>query len=159
MEWEARHLAARFTVPVLASKACSGSFGRFSIAAVGLPLYGKGFAVSTPYASTKGAATGGRVPRGGGYSNIAKLIQDDGWKRHWDEETKNPWALAPDGSAVIGYDDVESISLKTEWAMRQGFRGVFFWQVGGDQMPDGTFPLQEAARKKLNEIPKNAGKN
>ena len=127
--------------------------------AVGLPLYGKGFAVSEPYASTKKAATEGRVPRGGGYSNIAKLIQEQGWTRRWDDETKNPWAIAPDGSAVIGYDDAESISLKTEWAMKQGFRGVFFWQVSGDQMPDGTNPLQEAARKKLDERVSAENKN
>jgi chitinase len=125
--------------------------------AVGLPLYGKGFAVSQPYASTKDAAKG--RSRGGGYNNIAKLIKDEGWTRSWDEETKNPWAIAPDGSAVIGFDDAESISLKTEWAMKQGFRGVFFWQIGGDLMPDGSNPLQEASRKKLNDsVPDGGGK-
>ena len=125
--------------------------------AVGLPLYGKGFAVSEPYASTKDAANKGRVPRGGGYNNIAKLIKDQGWTRRWDDETKNPWAIAPDGSAIIGYDDAESIALKTEWAMKQGFRGVFFWQIGGDQMPDGANPLQAASRQKLNEGATRAG--
>jgi chitinase len=119
--------------------------------AIGLPLYGKGFAVSEPYASTKNGAAPGRVPRGGNYVNIAKLIQEQGWTRRWDDETKNPWAIAPDGSAVIGYDDAESTSLKTQWAMQQGFRGVFFWQIGGDLMPDGRNPLQEASRKKLDE--------
>jgi chitinase len=127
--------------------------------AVGLPLYGKGFAVSEPYASTKSAATGGRLPQGGNYSNIAKLIQDQGWIRRWDDETKNPCAIAPDGSAVIGYDDAESISLKTQWAMKQGFRGVFFWQVGGDQLADGTYPLQEVARKKLDESVRAANRH
>jgi chitinase len=120
--------------------------------AVGLPLYGKGFAVAEPYASTKGAATtNGRVPRGGGYNSIASLIEGKGWLRRWDDETKNPWAVAPDGSAVIGYDDAESIALKTTWAMQKGFRGVFFWQIGGDLMPDGVNPLQQAARVKLDE--------
>jgi chitinase len=99
------------------------------------------------------------VPRGGGYTSIARLIQEQGWKRRWDDETKNPWAISPDGSTVIGYDDSESISLKTQWAMQQGFRGVFFWQIGGDLMPDGTYPLQEAARKKLNESVRPASKN
>jgi chitinase len=116
--------------------------------AVGLPLYGKGFSVKEPYASTKNKTTTSRVPRGGNYSNIARLIEQ-GWTRQWDDETKNPWTIAPDGSAVIGYDDAESIALKTEWAMRQGFRGVFFWQIGGDLLADGSNPLQEAARQKL----------
>jgi chitinase len=52
---------------------------------------------------------------------------------------------------VIGYDDAESIGIKTRWAMQQGFRGVFFWQIGGDLLPDGTNPLQEASRKQFNE--------
>ncbi len=118
--------------------------------AVGLPLYGKGFAVSEPYASTKDAKSS-RVPGGGNYANIEKLIREQGWRRQWDDETKNSWAVAADGSAVIGYDDAQSLALKTEWAMKQGFRGVFFWQIGGDQLPDGTNPLQKAARKKLDE--------
>jgi chitinase len=117
--------------------------------AVGLPLYGKGFAVSEPYASTKSGKSGGRAPRGGNYTNIAKLIKDEGWTRKWDDETKNPWAIATDGLAVIGYDDAESISIKTQWAMQRGLRGVFFWQIGGDLMADGSNPLQEAARKEL----------
>ena len=72
---------------------------------------------------------------------------EQGWTRQWDDETKNPWLIAPDRSAVIGYDDAESVALKTEWAMKQGFRGVFFWQVAADRLPDGTNPLQETARK------------
>lgn len=117
--------------------------------AVGIPLYGKGFAVSEPYANTKNAPKGRRAP-GGGYANLHKLQQEKGWTRVWDAETKNPWLIAPDKSAVIGYDDAESIAIKTEWATKQGFRGVFFWQVADDRMPDGSNPLQDASRQKLN---------
>jgi chitinase len=123
--------------------------------AVGLPLYGKGFAVSEPYAATKKAAKGQAV-KGGSYSNIEKLIKDKNWTRKWDDETKNPWAIAPDGSAVIAYDDAESISLKTEWAMKQKFRGVFFWQIKDDLLPDGTNRLQATARKKWEESKQSA---
>ena len=52
---------------------------------------------------------------------------------------------------MVGYDDAESVALKTEWAMKQGFRGVFFWQIGRDLMPDDTNPLQEASRKKFGD--------
>jgi chitinase len=115
--------------------------------AVGIPLYGRGFAVPEPYALTKNARSRGRLP-GGNYTNIHKLESEQGWVRQWDNETKTPWLLSPDKSTVIGYDDVESVSIKTEWAMKQGFRGIFFWQIGGDLLPDGTNPLQEACRKK-----------
>jgi chitinase len=80
------------------------------------------------------------------------LVKDKGWTRHWDDETKNPWAIAPDGSAVIGYDDAESLALRTAWAMKQGFRGVFFWEIGGDRMADGSNPLQEASHKRWTEV-------
>jgi chitinase len=113
--------------------------------AVGIPLYGRGFAVKEPYASTKGAPET-RLPQGN-YRNLHRLQHEEGWTRRWDDETKNPWLISPDGSAVIGYDDAESVALKAEWAMKQGFRGVFFWQVAGDRLPDGSNPLQEAARK------------
>ena len=86
--------------------------------------------------------------RGGNYSNIATLMNEQGWTRQWDDETKNPWLISPDGSVVIGYDDAESVALKTDWAMKQGFRGVFFWQIRADDIADGTIPLQEAAHRK-----------
>jgi chitinase len=115
--------------------------------AVGLALYGRGFGVAEPYASTKGVAKK-RMPAGE-YSNLDKLMRDQKWTRQWDEQTKVPWLIAPDKSTVIGYDDAQSIALKTEWARKQGFKGVFFWQINGDRMPDGSNPLQEASKKAL----------
>lgn len=120
--------------------------------AVGIPLYGRGFPVKEPYASTKGVPKQ-RLPQGG-YSNLHRLRNEQGWTRQWDDETKNPWLIAPDRSAVIGYDDAESVAIKTEWAMKQGFRGVFFWQVNADRLPDGSNPLQQASRKAWEETPR-----
>ncbi len=120
--------------------------------AVGIPLYGRGFAVAEPYASTK-VLTTTRKPNGN-YANLHKLLNDQKWTRQWDDETKNPWLISPDRTLVIGYDDAESVALKAGWAMKQGFRGIFFWQVNGDRLPDGTNPLQEAARKAFDESAK-----
>jgi chitinase len=117
--------------------------------AVGIPLYGRGFAVAEPYASTEGVRN--RRAPGGNYARLHELLQEQGWKRVWDDETKNPWLIAPDRSAVIGYDDEESVSIKTEWAMTQGFRGVFFWQIAADQLRDRGNPLQEASHRKWQE--------
>jgi len=113
--------------------------------AVGIPLYGRGFAVAEPYASTRGVPKA-RLPEAN-YRDLDKLAREQGWTRRWDDETKNPWLISPDRSAVIGHDDAESVTIKTDWAMKQGFRGVFFWQVAADRLPDGSNPLQEAARK------------
>jgi chitinase len=117
--------------------------------AVGIPLYGRAFAVAEPYASTRDLPKAkGRLPQGN-YSNLHRLQHEEGWQRRWDDETRNPWLIAPTGAppAVIGYDDAESATIKTEWAMKQEFRGVFFWQIAADRLPDGTHPVQEAARR------------
>lgn len=114
--------------------------------ALGIPLYGKGFHAAEPYASAK-RKEGTRAP-GGNYSGLIQL-QKDGWTRQWDDETKTPWLFAPDQSAVIGYDDSQSVALKTEWAMKLGLRGVFFWEVAADRLPDGTNPLQDTSRQAL----------
>jgi chitinase len=116
--------------------------------ALGIPLYGRGFAVKEPYASTKGAPRR-RIPGGGNYANLKKLMDEQGWTRQWDDETKTPWLLAPDRSMVIGYDDAESVTAKTEWASKLGLRGVFFWQIHADRLPDNSHPLQQAAHKAL----------
>ena len=124
--------------------------------AVGIPLYGRGFAVSEPYASTKDAPKT-RLPQGN-FKNLHTLQHEQGWTRRWDDETKNPWLLSPDRSAVIGYDDAESVSIKTDWAMKQGFRGVFFWEIAADRLPDGSNPLQEASRKIWSESARGTGR-
>ena len=124
--------------------------------AVGLPLYGRGFPVPEPYASTKGVPKA-RVPNGD-YANLHKLQHDLGWTRRWDDETRNPWLISPDHKTVIGYDDAESVAIKTEWARKQGFRGVFFWQIAADRLPDGTNPLQEASRRAFDGGERPVGK-
>jgi chitinase len=83
------------------------------------------------------------------YNKIHQLQEQENWTRLWDDETKNPWLVAPDRSEIICYDDSESIAIKTEWALKQGFRGVFFWQIAADRMPDGSNPLQETAHETL----------
>jgi chitinase len=115
--------------------------------ALGIPLYGRAFRVDEPYAHLAGAPK----PRRESYSykDIAPLLTAAEWTRQWDDETKNPWLLARDGSEIVGYDDTESVAIKTRWAVEQGLRGVFFWQVDADRLPDGSNPLQESAAKIL----------
>jgi chitinase len=118
--------------------------------ALGIPLYGRVFAVGKPYASTVDAPKPDK--ESANYKEIYQLQEQQNWTRWWDDETKNPWLIAPDKSEIICYDDSESIEIKTEWAKKQGLRGIFFWQIDADRMPDGSNPLQETAHEKLNQI-------
>ncbi len=116
---------------------------------LGIPLYGRGFAVGAPYASTRSA------PKSQweyvDYNKLRAFIDAKEWTRERDGETKAPWLIAKDQSAVIGYDDEESVALKARWAREKNLRGVFFWEVAGDRLPDGSFPLQKSARGALFE--------
>jgi hypothetical protein len=45
---------------------------------------------------------------------ILKQLRSGSWTpTQWDEEPKYPWLIAPDCSWVIGYDDAESVAIKT----------------------------------------------
>ena len=114
---------------------------------IGIPLYGRVFAVSEPYASNMDAPKPSRASAN--YNEIRKLQTQDHWQRKWDDETKNPWLFSPDGSEIICYDDSKSIAMKAQWAVQKGFRGIFFWQIAADRMPDGSNPLQQTAREEL----------
>lgn len=114
--------------------------------ALGIPLYGRAFSVREPYASTKGRPES-RMGEWR-YARLAPLI-GHGWGRSWDDETKSPWLIREDRTSVIGYDDPESAAIKGRWAREKRLRGVFFWEVAGDRMPDGSNPVQKAAREGL----------
>ena len=88
-----------------------------------------------------------RLPRGDCATSTSSRAGPD-WSRA--SGTTRPRILAhrsEEEPAVIGYDDAESVAIKTDWAMKKGLRGVFFWQVHGDRLPDGTNPLQEAVHR------------
>ena len=54
------------------------------------------------------------------------------------------------------YDNERSLALKTGWALQQGYRGVFFWEIKQDRLEDGSNPLLEASRKALDQKQSNS---
>ena len=113
---------------------------------VGLPLYSRGFAAAQPFDKVNRNAP--RAYQALAYRDLQQLIQD-GWKYAWDDETQNPWLTSPKGDYVHSYDNERSLALKTGWALQQGYRGVFFWEIKQDRLKDGSNPLLEASRKAL----------
>lgn len=110
--------------------------------ALGLPLYGRAFTVEQPYENPTGTNEPGRSVT---YSENRRLAAA-GWTRVPDDETQTPWLRSPSGDRILGYDDADSIRRKTRWARQQRLRGVFFWEVSQDRLPEGGNPLQGAAK-------------
>lgn len=111
--------------------------------AFGIPAYARGVDNYAPYEVIADAPDKKVWEKG--WNKVALMIEKDGWIRKYDEKSKSPWFFSPDGKSFCGCDDPESVKTKTEWAKKQGYRGVFFWAMSHDVMPDGSFPLSTAA--------------
>jgi chitinase len=113
---------------------------------LGLPLYSRGFAAAKPYDKVNRDAT--RPFQALAYAKLHQLIKGD-WQYSWDDETQNPWLISPAGDYVHSYDNEKSLAIKTHWAIEQGYRGVFFWEIKQDRLEDGSNPLLEASHEAL----------
>lgn len=70
-------------------------------------------------------------------------VGKNGYVKYYDEVAQSPYVF--DGTTWIGYDDEQSIRVKTEYAMEKGLGGVFFWEFGGDK----TLALQKVIAETL----------
>jgi len=110
---------------------------------VGLPLYGwmfSNFEIGEQVGEAKPPKHVGSLA----YRGLPALIAQ-GWIREEDKEGRAPWFWSADRTRFIGMDDPKSIAEKSKWARDEGYRGVFFWQVAHDRMPDDAHPLLNAA--------------
>lgn len=110
---------------------------------LGLAFYGRGW---TDVASTdnNGVNQAAVVPSGAGYGLgtweaggfdswdiIENYVDKNGYVRYYDEIAQCPYVF--DGTTWIGYDDEQSIKVKTEYAIEKGLGGVMFWDFAGDK--------------------------
>lgn len=130
---------------------------------VATPLFGRAMPVAKPFdPMNAGQAEGHRAMA---FSAIRELA-GEGWPAEWDNGSRAPWlrrppreneATAPlakvdpdapyDGPLVISYDDRNSVHMKATWAREQGYRGMSFWAIHQDRMPDGRHWLIDAAAR------------
>ncbi|KAF9201461.1 hypothetical protein BGZ49_008302, partial [Haplosporangium sp. Z 27] len=55
-----------------------------------------------------------------------------GWTRHWDSQTQTPWVFRSSDNLFISYDDIESLTIKTQYAKKKNLRGVMLWDTSYD---------------------------
>ncbi|KAJ1820925.1 hypothetical protein LPJ56_001252 [Coemansia sp. RSA 2599] len=71
-----------------------------------------------------------RDPTDGALSAPAEARQ--GWQRFWDSSTQTPWLFHLDSQTYIGYDDIDSLSLKANHIIAEGLVGAMVWMVQYD---------------------------
>jgi len=128
---------------------------------LGMPLYGRGFTLSDPddnglYAPAPQPIDAG--PYTGtagfwGYNEILeKFAKEDGWTIVRDPVYMAPYAYR--GRQWIGYDDEQSLALKTRYMLAKGLGGAMVWSVETDDFrglySQSTFPLTRTVYEILN---------
>lgn len=93
------------------------------------------------------------TPREGGggkaYYDIEPLI-GNGWDRIWDDDSKVPYLRKTTGSGIISYDDIESLTYKTDYIKENGLLGGMIWEITQDvNKVDGSQPLLDLMGQEL----------
>ncbi|KAF9580304.1 hypothetical protein BGW38_003106 [Lunasporangiospora selenospora] len=55
-----------------------------------------------------------------------------GWKKYYDNITKTPWLFRESDYMFVSYDDLDSMSLKVDFARSHGLKGLFMWEAQMD---------------------------
>lgn len=67
----------------------------------------------------------------------------------WDDDQKCPYAFK--NTEWIGYDNAQSITIKTTYAKTKGLAGVMIWSIESEDHQNvcggGAYPLLNAVKK------------
>jgi len=107
---------------------------------MGMAMYGRGFTLAKAEDHGLYAPITGGIPQGPytrqpgiwGYNEICEkyMGEMDQWKISIDDHLKAPYAFS--GRNWIGYEDVESIYYKAEYARNMGLGGAMVWSMETD---------------------------
>jgi chitinase len=111
---------------------------------LGVPFYGRGFRVSSD--ANDGLYQAYTAPYGAGDWRVIKekLLTDPQWEQHWHRVAQTPWLFHRGDHIFVSYEDPRSIAIRAEYARARGLRGVFMWELTGD---DNQHSLLEAMTK------------
>ncbi|CAH1796238.1 unnamed protein product [Owenia fusiformis] len=127
---------------------------------LGLPFYGRSFAIcSSAEVNVGDRSCASGLP--GKYTNTAGTLSyyeicpnfDKGWTRHWQENQKTPYLHNVNQKQWIGYEDQDSIGIKTQYAKEMKLAGVMVWSLDFDDFNavcDTRYPLLRRVNEVLN---------
>ncbi len=100
---------------------------------LGVAFYGRGFAgvkpandgLHQPYERYEGDHPYKEL--------VEKLIDRQGFTRHWDERAMAPFLWNNAARTFITYDDPQSIAAKADYVRNKGLGGMMFWELSQDR--------------------------
>lgn len=127
---------------------------------LGMGTYGRGWTLNDAsshdlYAPATNPITAGEFTREAGiwgYNEICSKLSAGNWQIVRDDNIKAPYAY--NDRNWIGYDDIESITLKTSYAKDLGLLGGMIWSLETDDFQGGChgekFPIIKTIYRVLN---------
>lgn len=121
---------------------------------LGLGFYGHNFQLVNDAENGVGAPASGPGEAGpftqqAGYKSYLEIcmdLMDGGWTTVYDNQQQCPYSY--NGNQWVGYDNVESITVKSQYAIDRGLGGVMMWAIDHDDLHDvcggGSTPLLNA---------------
>jgi len=99
---------------------------------LGVPFYGRGFRVKN--AANDGLYQAYTEPYApGDWRDIqSKLLNDGKWTQHWHDVAQTPYLFNAHEKIFVSFEDPRSIALRSQLAKERGLRGVFMWELTGD---------------------------
>ncbi|KAJ0576173.1 putative chitinase [Helianthus annuus] len=101
---------------------------------MGMPLYGWTWKLKNPSVNGIGAPAAGIGPGNEGamlYSEVQQFNVQNNARVVYDTQTVSYYSYS--GTSWIGYDDVNSVQRKVQYAKSLNIGGYFFWTAVGDQ--------------------------
>jgi len=128
---------------------------------LGVPLYGRAFALMDPNFNKMGAPSKEKSFQGPytredgflGYNEICEELQDENfpWTTEWDDDHMAPYMYK--GDRWVSYDNEKSLRLKANFAYDLGLAGVMTWSIDTDDFRGScggsTFPLLRSLNNAL----------
>jgi chitinase len=126
---------------------------------MGVGFYGRSYTLASAANNGVGAPTIGAGAAGPytqepgflGYNEICERIRNNGWIERWDNVQQNPYAVG--GNQWVGYDSIQSLTLKVQRAKAMNLGGVMIWSIDTDDFRNGcgqgTYPLLRALNREI----------
>jgi len=82
------------------------------------------------------------------YRNLDQFFEsNEGFEHHWDTTAQAPYSYNPQKQLFATFDDQRSITLKTQYAVRNRLGGIMFWELSGDKLENGLLEAIDHAVK------------
>lgn len=99
---------------------------------LGVPFFGRGFRLNADAGDGVYQPFGAPFEAGDWRSISGTLLAAPGWQQHWHPIAQSPWLYHPQELTFISYEDPRSIGIRARLAKDRGLRGVFMWELTGD---------------------------